>query len=376
MSELLVGLAEAERLQQHGDGLLALAVDADVDDVLLVDLELEPRATARDHLGVDDVLLGRGLVGVDPEVDARRPHELRHDDALGAVDDERAALRHHGEVAHEDGLLLDLTGLRVHEPSGDEQRARVRHVALAAVVLGVLRRVEDVVGQLELELAGEVLDRRDVGEDLGDTLFEEPLEGHALHRDQIGQLEHFVEAGKGQTFAGRERSQRHSFVERGVDQENEVSVGRPGNTTSSQRGRRRAGHSRPEGPAADDPRVSTRPQALRAQDTRCKPTSAAPDLRRAVGLRVGLAEDTAEERRPTRGSRSLCAAVRAPARRTSSVRGCRRGGRVVRTRPEGRSDEEDRRGRRDPPSRRASAGDGPRSAASAAQRPRGASAAT
>ena len=221
-----------ERLQQHGDGLLALAVDADVDDVLLVDLELEPRAAARDHLGVDDVLLRRRLVGVDAEVDARRTHELRHHDALGAVDDERAALGHHGEVAHEDGLLLDLTGLRVHEARGDEQRARVRHVARAAVVLGVLRRVEDVVGQLELELAGEVLDRRDVGEDLGDTLFEEPLEGHALHRDQIGQLEHFVQLGKGQTFAGRERSQRHSFEEARADQVEEFNEGAAGQSTS------------------------------------------------------------------------------------------------------------------------------------------------
>ena len=147
LSELLVGLAEAERLEQHGDRLLALAVDADVDDVLLVDLELEPRAAAGDHLGVDDVLLGRGLVGVDAEVDAGRAHELRHDDALGAVDDEGAAVGHHREVAHEDGLLLDLTGLRVHEPRGDEQRARVGHVALAALVLRVLRRVEDVVGR-------------------------------------------------------------------------------------------------------------------------------------------------------------------------------------------------------------------------------------
>ena len=228
VEQFLVGLAEAQRLQQHGDRLLALAVDADVDDILLVDLELEPRATARDHLGVDDVLLGRGLVGVDPEVDARRPHELRHHDALGAVDDERAALGHHGEVAHEDGLLLDLTRLGVHEPRGDEQRARVGHVARAAVVLGVLGRVEDVVGQLELELAGEVLDRRDVGEDLRHTLFEEPLEGHALHRDQIGQLEHFVELGKRQSFARRERSQRHSFEEARAYQVEEFNEGAAG----------------------------------------------------------------------------------------------------------------------------------------------------
>ena len=63
VEELVFGLAEAERLEQDRDRLLALAVDADVDDVLLVDLELEPRAAARDHLGVDDFLLRRGLVG-------------------------------------------------------------------------------------------------------------------------------------------------------------------------------------------------------------------------------------------------------------------------------------------------------------------------
>ena len=45
VQQLFVRLAEAERLQEHGHGLLALAVDTDVDDVLLVDLELEPRTT-------------------------------------------------------------------------------------------------------------------------------------------------------------------------------------------------------------------------------------------------------------------------------------------------------------------------------------------
>ena len=53
--------------------------------------------------------------------------------------------------------------------------ARVRHVALAALLLGVLRRVEDVVGQLELELTGEILDRRDVAQHLGDTVLRETI---------------------------------------------------------------------------------------------------------------------------------------------------------------------------------------------------------
>ncbi len=97
VGELLADLAlgHAERLEQDGRVLLALAVDADADVVALVDLELEPRATARDDLGREDVLVGR-LVGDALEVDAGRAHELRDDHALGAVDDEGAALGHEG----------------------------------------------------------------------------------------------------------------------------------------------------------------------------------------------------------------------------------------------------------------------------------------
>jgi hypothetical protein len=68
LEDLVVG--PAERLEQHGDRLLALAVDADADHVALVDLELEPGAAARDDLGGEDVLVGR-LVGGALEVDAR-----------------------------------------------------------------------------------------------------------------------------------------------------------------------------------------------------------------------------------------------------------------------------------------------------------------
>src|SRR5690606_1816812 len=115
---------EAEGLEEHGDGLLALAVDADADLVALVDLELEPGTTARDDACRDDVLVAR-LVGSLVEVDAGRADELRNDGALGAVDDERALAGLQREVAHEDRLGLDLTGLVVHELGLDVQRGVV-----------------------------------------------------------------------------------------------------------------------------------------------------------------------------------------------------------------------------------------------------------
>ncbi len=45
--------------------------------------------------------------GDDLEGDAGGAVELGDDDALGAVDDEGAALRHHRDLAHVDVLVLD-----------------------------------------------------------------------------------------------------------------------------------------------------------------------------------------------------------------------------------------------------------------------------
>src|SRR5215207_6995409 len=57
-------LAPAERLEQHGDRLAALAVDADADGVALVDVELQPRTAAGDDLGAEDVLVRRRVQGL------------------------------------------------------------------------------------------------------------------------------------------------------------------------------------------------------------------------------------------------------------------------------------------------------------------------
>jgi len=102
-----------------------------------------------------------------------------------------AAVRHHREVPHEDGLLLDLAGGGVQEPRPDEDRGGVGHVLLFALLHRELgRRSEVGVRRIELELqaelTGEVLDRTDVPERLGKTLVEEPLKRVALNRDQIG----------------------------------------------------------------------------------------------------------------------------------------------------------------------------------------------
>ena len=100
----------ADGTQQLGRLELALAIDLDVQLAARAGLELEPRAAVRDDLGVEQVAAGRRILdrGV---VDARRADQLADDDALGAVDDERALLGHEREVAHVHALALDLARL-------------------------------------------------------------------------------------------------------------------------------------------------------------------------------------------------------------------------------------------------------------------------
>ena len=189
-----------EGAEERRDRQLALAVDAGVRDALLVDLELEPRAAARHEVRREDLL--RRVLGLH-QVGARRADELRDDHALGAVDDERAVLGHHREVAHEDRLLADLARVLVDEPDGHRERGLIGQVLLTAFLDRELGQAELVLAELDGERAGVILDRRDVVDGLPEALVQEPLERGLLDVDQIGEVEDVFDAGKGLTRAGR-----------------------------------------------------------------------------------------------------------------------------------------------------------------------------
>jgi hypothetical protein len=151
------------------------------------------------------------------EDDARGTDQLRHHHPLGAVDHERALVGHHGEVAHEHRLLLDLAGGGVHEAGAHEDRCREGHVLLFALLDRELGRWPQilVVGvelELELEGLGEVLDRADVAERLGEALMQEPLERGALDGDQIRKLENLFEVREGVPIPDGKGRWQHSLL--------------------------------------------------------------------------------------------------------------------------------------------------------------------
>ena len=215
LADLAAG--HADRHEEHDGRLLALAVHTHAQEVTLVDLELEPCATARDDLRTEDLLVGRA-VRLAVEVHARGAHELRDDDALGAADDERAVRGLQREVTHEHGLGLDLAGLAVLELGVHVQRRGVGVVLLLAFLHGVARFLEVWVGERQAHGLCEVLDRGDLVEHLiesGDMrhgvgavrlvflhallpalVADEPVEAVGLHAEEVRHVDGFFDGAE------------------------------------------------------------------------------------------------------------------------------------------------------------------------------------
>ncbi len=207
----LFGRVALQRIQQRCHRQLPLAVDADVDQILAVELEIEPRAAIRDDTGGEQVFAGRvGLAFVVIEEHAGRPVHLRHDHPFGAIDDERAVVGHQRHVAHVDGLLLDVAdrpgaGVLIHVPYDQAQdhlqRRRERHAALNAFLNVVFRFFQLIIDEFQPAAAGEIVDREHRFEHflqpgLGAIVgthdhLQERLVAGALHIDQVRHRSHF-----------------------------------------------------------------------------------------------------------------------------------------------------------------------------------------
>ena len=176
-----VGL-EAQRAQEHRAVEFPLAVDADVQQILVVVLELHPAAAVGNDLAEEIALRGNAL-----EEDAGRAVQLGNDDALGAVDDEGAVVGHQRNFAEEDLLLLDVAdglgagfGILVEngQPDGHLERGGIGHAALFALghvvlqlqadrVAAAVAESDDVLVERSAAVAQHVADMERIGADGG-----------------------------------------------------------------------------------------------------------------------------------------------------------------------------------------------------------------
>ena len=194
-----------ERVQQRRRRQFAPAVDADVKNVLGVELEVEPRAAVGNDARRKQELARRmGFALVVVEKDAWRAVHLADDDALGSVDDERPVFRHQRHVAHVDVLFLDIEdrargGVLIDFEDDQAQRhlqgRGICHVTLLALVGVVFRIFQLVLDEMQFRRFREILDRKyrlehalqaGIGARVGrHTHLQEIIVGAFLHLDQI-----------------------------------------------------------------------------------------------------------------------------------------------------------------------------------------------
>ena len=161
-------------------------------DVVRVEHHLDPVAAVGDDAHGEERLAVR--VDLALGRDAGRAVQLRDDDALRAVDHERAVGRHHRHVAEEDLLLAHL--LAVLEAEGRVERPAVRLAVHERLEVGLLRRAEVVAHEVERVAPVVADDRENLLEDRLQALvlalrrrhvgLEELLVGLGLDLDEVG----------------------------------------------------------------------------------------------------------------------------------------------------------------------------------------------
>ena len=187
---------QAQGPDQAGDGQLAVLVDADPEHLAAVGLILQPGAAVGDHRGRQQRQV-RFQVDLLAVVDAGGADDLADHHALGAVDDEGAAMGHQGEIAHEDLLLLDFARLLIVQADADLHGGGICGIpglALLHVVLGLF--VHAVVDEAQLQVAGIVADGGHVGKNLPQAGVQEPLIGFLLDLQQVGHRHDLFVSGK------------------------------------------------------------------------------------------------------------------------------------------------------------------------------------
>ena len=206
-----VFVIHAQAVKQRADRKLALAVDPDVDDVLCIEFEIEPRtAIGNDPRGKQIFARRVGFAAIMVEQYARRTVHLRYDNALCAVDEERAVVRHERHVAHVNVLLLDIQnrtrfGVGVDLEHDQAQRhlhlRRVGDPALTAFLDVVFGVFEFVMNEIEFRGSGKIADRENAAQRFFEARYitdrrvgaQELLVTFALHLDQVGHVDNFVD---------------------------------------------------------------------------------------------------------------------------------------------------------------------------------------
>ncbi len=133
-----------QRAQEDRDRHRALAVELQDDVIRFAGLEFHPGAAVGDQLGHGQGT-SRGAIGGRFKVDARGTDQLRDNDALRSVNNERAFVGHLGEVPEKDILLDRLGHIGTRQQHRDIKRAGISEVTFHTFFDGMLRLAKPIL---------------------------------------------------------------------------------------------------------------------------------------------------------------------------------------------------------------------------------------
>ncbi len=189
--------------EQRRDRQFLFAVDVSVHDIVDVSRELDPGSLERDDAGRVELRAVRVHALV--EENARGAMQLGDDDALGTVDDEGAGRRHVRDIAEVHVLhsRVKILVLRVGARKAEFrlQRDIVCQSPVQTLLDGILRRVDEVIDELQFVVVPRILDREYLLEYLVEALIasavgrrfelEEVLERLDLHLEKVRIVQNF-----------------------------------------------------------------------------------------------------------------------------------------------------------------------------------------
>ena len=163
---------EAEGAQKDGRADLSFPVDVHPHDALRILFEFQPGAAVGDDRGFEH--FPAGLVLFRLVIRAGRADQLRNDDALRAVNDKGAVLRHQREIAHKDVLIDDFFLHLIDKAHFYPKRHGIGRVAVAALFFVILGLVSEFVTEkIQFEMVGVVGNGREIFEHFAHALFDE-----------------------------------------------------------------------------------------------------------------------------------------------------------------------------------------------------------
>ena len=151
--------AETDGTQKYRGRQFPGSVHGDPKHAVGVGYEFQPRAPVRNDGGVEHFFIAEFVLFFGG-VHARRAHKLADHDALGAVYNKGAVVRHEREIAHKHFLILDFTCIFTQQAHFYFERAGVSGVSLAALGFGILGLfVERMFEKIQLEMSAVILYR-------------------------------------------------------------------------------------------------------------------------------------------------------------------------------------------------------------------------